>query len=296
MMAVYTTVYPAGAPYWGPFFASVRGQEDRDFTLWIGLDGVGRDRIEPLAGDLVHEVLPMPPGLTPAAIRAAAIARLAAECDTVIFADSDDIMRPQRVGAARAGAAAGEVHFCAMELMDAAGAGLGPSPILRAPAGDVGDWLPQANLIGLGNSAFRARELAACLPVPADLTAVDWHLATRAWLRGARFAYDDRPLVRYRRHGANSGQLGVPPTREAALAATAVVARHYRATTPPPAGALAVRVAQLARCAERFHRFQKTVAGDPEFLDAYLEALAGIPLRGLWWEAVAHPALARMWA
>ena len=39
-LALYTAVYPAAAPFLDAWYASVQAQADRDFDLWISLDGL----------------------------------------------------------------------------------------------------------------------------------------------------------------------------------------------------------------------------------------------------------------
>ena len=38
-IALYTAVYPDAAPFLDAWYASVEAQTDRDFDLWISLDG-----------------------------------------------------------------------------------------------------------------------------------------------------------------------------------------------------------------------------------------------------------------
>jgi hypothetical protein len=74
--------------------------------------------------------------------------------------------------------------------------------------------MPLRNAFGLSNTAYRCDLLRRCLPIPASAWAVDWFLATRAWLLGATIEAD--PVVRmdYRQHGANMASVR-PPFDEA---------------------------------------------------------------------------------
>ena len=69
---------------------------------------------------------------------------------------------------------------------------------------------PRNNVFGLSNSAFRSDLLRRCLPIPADAVLVDWFLATRAWLMGARMAFDPEVEMDYRQYGGNMARVGPP--------------------------------------------------------------------------------------
>ena len=69
-IALYTAVYPAADRFLASWYTSVQAQTDRDFDLWISLDGLTEATVEehlgtrPVATFVVAE-----PGSTPAQVR-----------------------------------------------------------------------------------------------------------------------------------------------------------------------------------------------------------------------------------
>ena len=84
--AVYTTVHPASAPYLRAFFRSVAAQTDRDFDLWIGLDGLGEGVLGTALGSLEAHVVRAEPGDTPASLRGRVWEQLVAAYDALLEA------------------------------------------------------------------------------------------------------------------------------------------------------------------------------------------------------------------
>jgi hypothetical protein len=102
-LALYTAVYPGAARFLVPWYASVQAQADREFDLWISLDGLTQEAVaaqlgtRPDATFVVAEA-----GSTPAQVRQQALTRIADDYDAVVLVDSDDVLHPDRVAAARA--------------------------------------------------------------------------------------------------------------------------------------------------------------------------------------------------
>jgi hypothetical protein len=235
-------------------------------------------------------------GETPAAIRQRVLAPCATECDGVILVDSDDIMQPERVAAARNGLKQYDLVACALRLVDQGGTDLGVT--LGLPLQTSADTvLPRHNVFGLSNTAWRSDVLLRCLPVPADVELVDWFLATRAWLIGAKLYFDPVVGMDYRQHASNMVRVCPPFDRVQVLRDTERVRRHFRLVRDaPPDGTIDSRLEQIAQVADDVERFAEQVTASPERLDEYTDALNELDLAPLWWSSVAHPVLRNIWS
>ena len=160
-------------------------------------------------------------------MREQALTRIADRYEAVILVDSDDLLHPDRVAAARASLDDADVAACGLRLVDETGQPLGLS--LATPGEGESEYaLPRTNVFGLSNTAYRSDVLRACLPIPAAAALVDWYLVTMAWLQGARLAFDPTPRMDYRQHGANMARIRSPFTAERVRADTALVREHFR--------------------------------------------------------------------
>lgn len=297
-IALYTTVYPAVLPYLSQWYASVRAQSDRDFDIWIGVDALTReDVIAALgAGADAHEIIMLlaPPGASSAEVRARVIRRLVGEYDAVIFTDSDDLLHPGRVAAARAALESADVAACALRIVDAEGRDTG---VVFGPADgeDPLEMLPRHNVFGLSNTAYRTEVLGRCLPIPADDPLVDWLLATRAHALGARMVFDATPLMSYRQYGENIARV-LPPFSGAEVdAASRRVLRHYRSLLEGPPRLDDAQRKRIDAESRRVEEFQLALAESAERRQRYIEALNALPPRYVWWWCVANPKLEEVW-
>ncbi len=294
-LAVYSTAYPAASPFLSGWAASLAGQTDREFELWVGLDGITPDEVESLAGRrLDAHWVPAHAGDSPAALRARAIRELAAACDAVVFVDCDDEMYSPRVEAARRALEDFDVAACGLRIMDEAGTDTG---LLFGPAGDV-DWsgfLPRYNAFGLSNSAYRTETLRNLPPAPVDGPAIDWSLATRAWCSGASLHFDPTPQMAYRQYPANVAKV-VPPFSVSDVAkATDVVRAHYRAILDSGVPAPRAFRGRLEKARESVEAFRDQVVNEPARLERYVSDLNAIEPLYVWWWAVANPELEHQW-
>lgn len=296
-IALYTAVYPAADRFLASWYTSVQAQTDRDFDLWISLDGLTEATVEehlgtrPVATFVVAE-----PGSTPAQVRQQALSRIADHYDAVVLVDSDDILHPDRVAAARASLEGADVAACGLRLVDAEGQPLGVS---LATPGEAGTEfaLPRTNAFGLSNTVYRSDVLRACLPIPAAAALVDWYLITMAWLQSARLAFDPTPRMDYRQHGTNMARIRSPFTAERVKADTALVREHFRLVLDGlPTRALPARAAQVRDAAADVAAFDQRVVHDPAALSRYVRELNAAPPPVLWWASVAHPPLRSQWS
>ena len=294
-IAVYTAAYPAAAPFLDAWYASVQAQTDRDFDLWISLDGLTEASLVAQLGNPDATFVIADAGFTPAQVRQQALARIAERYEAVVLVDSDDLLHPDRVAAARGSLDGADVAACGLRLVDEVGQPLGVS--IATPAeGEIDSFLPRTNAFGLSNTAWRSSMLRSCLPIPASAALVDWYLVTMAWLQGARLAFDATPRMDYRQHGANMARIRSPFSTERVRADTALVREHFRLVLDGlPAGALPARVTQVREAAAEVAAFDETVVGDPPALATYVRELNAAPPPLLWWASIAHPPLRYQW-
>ena len=295
-LAMYTTVYPSVARFLPAWYASVQRQTDQAFQLWISLDD-----LEPRAVGEMLGILPPArwvtarPGDTPAQVRQAGLEQVVREHDAVVLVDSDDILHPSRVAAARQGLLEADVVACSLRVVDEDGRPVGLSLGL-APNEQPAESLPRHNVYGLSNSAFRSDTLAACLGIPAEVALVDWYLATRAWLRGARMSFDSVERMDYRQHRANTARVRPPFTADRVRSDTDLVRRHFRTLLPNiPAGALPDRIARLREVAADIDAFDRRVVLDDSNLARYVRELDSAAPPPVWWSCVAHQPLRELW-
>lgn len=296
-LAVYTTIYPGAEDYLLDWYRSLCKQTDQEFEVWIGLDKLTVESVTHLLGsDLDFNWVTAPPGATPAQIRQLALARLVEACSGVVLVDSDDLLHASRVESARAALQDSQLAGCALCIVDQQGKNLDLTfdlPPQLAPE----DVFPRNNVFGFSNSAFRSELLVRCLPIPADVIMVDWFLSTRAWLFGARLAFDRVPRMDYRQYPANTARIRFPFSPKQVASDTALVRGHFRLLLAEDRrDYLTDRYTALERVATDVEEFYRCVVLDPTKLGRYVEAFNALHPALLWWSCVAYPALAYMWS
>jgi hypothetical protein len=295
-LAVYTTIYPGVEEYLPAWHASLAAQTDQNFDLWIGLDSLTSKTIEQVIGKLANaHWVPAESGSTPAQVRQQALSPIVSLYEGVILVDSDDLLHPSRVEAARHTLQDCGLCGCSLKLVNEVGVDL--NLLLGVPPGyALGSVLPRHNVFGLSNSAFRAEVLQRCLPIPEEVDLVDWFLATRAWLVGARLDFDPCVRMSYRQHQANMARIRGPFTPTQVIQDTARVRKHFNLVrTNLPEGYLPDRLRELERTAEDVESFYERVTLDSSRLGGYVTAFNTLGLPPLWWSCVAHPALDYFW-
>jgi len=295
-IAVYTTVYPGVEVYLPDWYCSVRAQTDQNFQLWIGLDGIEVGAVEAVIGTHLDAVwVPSEPGDTPARIRQRSLEQIVEDFDAMVLVDSDDILHPTRVAAARSALQASELVACALRLVDQHRQDLGTTLTLSSRA-VPDDILPRNNVFGFSNSAYQSDLLRRCLPLPADVTLVDWFLATKAWLKGAQLAFDPIVRMEYRQHPANTAPIRFPYDANQVIRDTKKVLDHFHLLqTSPMANVLPERWEQVQEVATDVQLFSEQVISEPKKLKNYISNLNALQPQIVWWWDVAQPALQWMW-
>jgi hypothetical protein len=295
-LAVYTTVYPAVETYLPDWYRSVRQQSDQDFDLWVGLDGLAKASVQNVLGSgLKANWVELPPGATPAQIRQQALAQIVQAYTEVVLVDSDDTLHPSRVAAARESLQSAELTGCALRLVDQGGKSLGRTFGLPIHLG-IEEVLPRNNIFGFSNSAFRSDLLRRCLPIPAEAVLVDWWLATKAWLLGAKLAFDPIARMDYRQYATNTARVVYPVAADQVVSDTARVRRHFQLVLAELDREFMLdRVARLQAVAAKIEAFYRCVVLNQAYLDEYVQAFNSLNPVPLWWATVAYPPLEYLW-
>lgn len=295
-VALCTTIYRGVEVYLPDWYRSVQAQTDQDYKLWIGLDGIEPEAVERVIGARLNVIWILSErGDSPAQVRQRAMAQIVDDCDAVVFVDSDDTLHESRVAAARAALETCDLSGCALRLVYEEGQELGLTFSLPAET-RAEDVLPRHNVFGLSNSAYRSDLLRRCLPVPAGVILVDWFLATKAWLLGARLTFDSVVRMDYRQHRANMARVRFPVTSEQVVRDTDLVQQHFQHVLAiKSADFRPDRVARVEQIASSVESFKECVVQDRCQLQRYVEALNLLSPAPIWWSSVAHPALQSMW-
>ncbi len=235
-------------------------------------------------------------GDTPAQLRQRVWEQMVCRYEGVILVDSDDVLHPTRVAAARCALRSSDVSGCSLRLVDECGRDLHLTMTLPEETAPQ-DILPRYNLYGLSNSAYRTTVLELCLPIPAEVVHVDWFLVTRAWLHGASLAFDPVPRMDYRQHEANMAHSWGRVSPERVRVDTVSAQTHFALLKDAPSHAvLPERVALMDQVAADIDAFYQHVVTEPKKLDRYVQALNALPRLPIWWSHVAHPSLRHLWA
>ncbi|MGA2730544.1 MAG: hypothetical protein ABSE96_22240 [Terracidiphilus sp.] len=296
-LAVYTTIYPAVLKYLPEWYQSVEAQTDPDFELWIGLDALDQADVESTLGcQIKARWVQAPANSTPAQVRDLALTQVSsAGCD-VVLVDSDDILHPSRVTAARQELQMSDLAGCALNIVDESGQPLG-SEFNFDSALKLSQILPGNNVFGFSNSAYRCELLERCLPIPKDAVLVDWYLATRAWLFGAELSFDHYVRMKYRQYEANTARVRLPFRPDQILSDSVLVRRHFQLVLASGGEEhfLPGRWAEFLRVARDIEQFERYINRSQANLNAYLESLNRAVKQPIWWTSVAYSSLAHIW-
>lgn len=295
-LALYTTIYPGVEPYLPDWYGSMLQQTDQSFDLWIGVDAVDTAAIKQTANNRfrINWVVGSA-GATPADIRQRALQEIVERYEGVVLVDSDDILAPTRVEAARARLSSSDLTACALRVIDQTGQDLRLTFAVPS-SGGANETLPRNNIFGFSNSAFATNLLRRCLPIPSASTLADWYLATRAWLLGARLDFDEAPRMAYRQHANNTARICGSVTVEQIVSDTELVQQHFRLVlAEPPTDVISARWEQLRQVSLETEDFYQQVVCEPARLKLYVDAVNTLPPQSMWWTSVANPALSNMW-
>lgn len=295
-LAAYAVVYPAAMRFLNEFWTSLAPQVGSGVDVHISLDGVTpNDVLAVIGSKAAVRFWPADEGMSPARIRSTVLAELTSAYDGVVLLDSDDMLLPGRIAAAAAGLEVADVYASAMRLVDESGDPIpggffAPSPAQIAQLDSAQPLLARINVFGFSNSAYRSQVLRDCLPVPCSTVLMDWLVASRAYLAGARFMFDHEPRMLYRQYGTNTAGV-LPPFGPARIKRdAALVAQHHSLLLQGPYASARdpQPFVQAARLSGEFLHWLDTGRTDEARASAYAARLSTARPRGwLWWEHVA---------
>ncbi len=293
-LAVYTTVYPGVEKFLMDWYSSLVQQTDQQFDLWVGVDELAVAAVQEFVGQRFRlNYVKAVPGSTPAQVRQQALSEMLYDYEAIVFVDSDDLLLPTRVAAARYALANYDVNGCALELVDVAGDDLNMMFVPNDMATAISN-LSRINVFGLSNSAYRVATLKSCLPIPAECVLVDWFLATVAWGIGATLSFDFVPHMKYRQHGKNMAGFLPPFMPQRILRATELVLIHYDCVLSRSEDLLADQYNEIKEVAERAKCFFEAIQNHSVLME-YAGALNEMKYETVWWAFVAHPELEWIW-
>jgi len=294
-LALYTTIYPGGEKYLPSWYESVVKQTDSHFDVWIGLHGIdSREVIGMMGGDLGAVYIEADSSKTPAQVRQRALARIVERYSAVVFVDSDDLLYPSRIEAARKGLRDFDVYGCALHLIDEDGHDLCVN--FKPPDGTVfGKLLLRNNVFGMSNTAYRSSLLKKCLPIPVNCVLVDWYIATRCMIAGASFEFDRNPGMKYRQHQENIARVMPPFSETQVLSATEIVLNHYECLFSNVQSIPEEIKAELEEARSYVGSFYETISNNKDVLRNYVTALNKTTGAHIWWDFVADPHLESIW-
>jgi hypothetical protein len=292
--ALYTTFYRAASNYLAAWYESVRAQSDQNFDIWISLDDISVREAEECVGCPISAVwLKGGPGNSPAVIRSQALQMLVREYDCIVLTDADDVLGERRIEAANRAIESRDVVGCALRLIDQRGRDL-DRVFAPDPCAQLEELLSIHNVFGLSNTAYCARTLERCLPIPQECVLSDWYLATRAWCAGARLGFDRVPHMYYRQHGSNTAGVLSPFSEARILKATELVLAHYDFVLAVP-GAPANKRKKIKAAQRRAQLFYRSIKDSPGRLAVYTRALNALEPKYVWWWCVANSELEQLW-
>lgn len=292
--ALFSVVYPDSLQYLSDWYRSVAAQTVDGFAVYVVLDDVpvstAKSQLLQVEKGPKVTWISAPEGLTIAEVRQLGLSSLPSECQTLVLVDSDDILMPTRVERAVEALQAADLVGCALRLVDEDKRELLSTISLEESVG-ASDVFPSFNAYGMSNTAYRTQLLRACLPIDPRVRVVDWFLATRAWLLGARIHFDRRPCMYYRQHARNFTRVTPPFSKEQVERDASLVREHYAIVLEsPPPGCRSDRLSQLRARAAAVERFVAHTLNDASRLKLYLQRLNALKRPSLWWTTVANPA------
>jgi hypothetical protein len=294
-LAVYTTVYPGVQKYLGAWAHSISQQTDSHFDLWIGVDSLDIEEIVKAFGKELHPNWVLNSrGRSSTQLRITAINELALAYSSIVFVDSDDLLDPSRIEAARSYLENFGVVATALRIINETGNDLGLTFGIDHDR-DIDSLMPRYNVFGLSNTAYRAEVLRCCLPLSDESELLDWQLATRAWIKGASLGFDHTPRMFYRQYGSNSARVLQPFSARYVSMATLKVLDHYRCLVRSREDMPLRFRDQLLVAGNRVEKFFESISRSKETLEKYVESLNRIEPEYVWWWCIAHPELEAIW-
>ena len=286
--AVYTTFYPAMLKYAEEFLYSVARQSDPDFDLWISLDGLEPTQINP-PKKLRVNYHQNKQAQNPIEMRKLALSQISEDYDSIILVDSDDILYPKRVAAAKKALEKYDGYACSLDLITENGKGLG----LKFRTANHEDWLEfliNKNVFGFSNSAYRAEILKEVVNIPKQTIMMDWLVVLKVLVnQNARLYFDDTTHMAYRQYGNNVNNILSPLSPDNIKRAAKLLLEHQQI--------LKSELNDLAAFQNHFANVElfAEYIKDDNNLDLYLNELNSKKEIFYWFEQIAYRELEYLW-
>jgi hypothetical protein len=294
-LALFTTVYPEGVEFLPDFFHSLAAQTDTQFDLWVGLDRIHETEVSKFfSGEYPVVCIERKPEESNIALRQRAVEQIIEQYQGILFVDSDDILAPTRVSVSRSLLDHYDVCGCAMKIIGEDGSDLHISFGIP-PTTDISSLIHQFNIFGLSNTSYSTGILRTCLPFPDDCVLLDWFLATRAWLQGARMYFDPTELMLYRQWSLNTARVVPPFTPAQILLSTERVLHHYHCVLHDIPELSDSKRVLFEDAQSAVTIFYESIKKSPALFQEYLRRLNQLPPNHIWWVCVAHPELEDLW-
>lgn len=289
-LGVYTTFFPAFMPFVGNFIESIYKQTDKDFTLVVALDGLKAEDF-PHVENVPLRLLEVPAGLTISQVREWAWQQVIHEFDALVFCDGDDVLAPSRIEHARRSLLQCDLDACALALVDES---LKPLHATLSPDSQKIESLPQSNVFGLSNTAYRTSLLRQIFPLPIQVDTVDWYMAAVSVALQARIHVRPEEDMFYRQHGRNMAGPMLPMDAVRVETGTRISLVFLKAMLENKHldGYLRQQYQQRLNSVVVF---QKAIVAVPNMLNTYVSEFNKMKVDIQWWNAVAHPSLQDMW-
>ncbi|MCQ1539547.1 hypothetical protein FTO68_11220 [Methanocalculus taiwanensis] len=295
LVAVFSTVYPEGTQYLSDWYKSILAQTDGNFDIWIGCDRISvSDAVKGMGGTLTATWILKEENESAIHLRERMVREIVKDYSMVIFVDSDDILMPTRVEAAKEALQSNDFYGCSMTLIDECGANLNRH--FHPPEYyDVFDLMVRTNIYGLSNTAYRTDVLEKCLPFPENCILLDWFIATKALNNSAVPYFDEQVRMLYRQHSLNTARVLPPFSCEQILLSTKRVLDHYSCVLAYiPNLSLKFKEKIILAQAE-VEEFNIRILESEELLQLYVNELNELSIDHIWWSCLANPQLEEIW-
>lgn len=294
-VAVFSTVYPEGARYFSDWYQSILAQTDSNFDVWIGCDRISvSDAEKAMGGTLPATWILKEENESAIHLRERMVREIVKDYSMVIFVDSDDILMPKRVEAAKEALRSYDFYGCSMKLIDEGGVSLDRH--FHPPKNyDVYELIVRNNIFGLSNTAYRTDVLEKCLPFPDNCILLDWFIATKALNSSASPFFDKEVRMFYRQHSLNTARVLPPFSTEHIILSTKRVLDHYICVLGDiPHLSLKLKE-KIILAQTEVVEFNMRILESEELLQLYVNNLNELATDNVWWSCVANPQLEDLW-
>ncbi|MEG0370965.1 MAG: hypothetical protein RR645_01570 [Clostridium sp.] len=226
---VYTVAFPQTDKYYKEIFNSLNGQDTCDFDFLIVRENVNIDiylqgfNVDIKIIDVIGET-------TPIKNRMLAINYgIDNKYENIIAIDIDDVMDKNRISKIIRGLSKCDIYVHDLRIINEDSRVIKKSFINSRVNNDkILDFqdIMFYNFIGFGNMGFKSEWIKRAFPIPKEIIAVDWWIASTMLLEGAKAIYSDEVLISYRQYDNNIASLEIDSV-EIFLKQLEVVYWHY---------------------------------------------------------------------